>query len=72
MEKQNKEYIDVRHIPLALQAECVETEGEDLSVSEDRSEAGVLLGGEQCKGEAVRPHACTQQPAAPVLCVQDG
>ena len=71
MEKRSKEYTDVGHIPLALQAECVETEGEDLSVSEDRGEAGVL-GGEQRRGEAVRPHACTQQPAGPVLCVQDG
>lgn len=57
--------------PFALQAEGVKAEWEDLSISEDGGEAGVL-GGEEGRGEAIRPNSSTQQPVAPILCVQDG
>lgn len=63
--------VQVSSLPLALQAEGVHAKQEDLSVSQDGGEAGVLRG-EEDRGEAVGPNTGTQKPAAPVLGVQDG
>lgn len=63
--------VQVSSLPLALQAEGVHAKQEDLSVSQDGGEAGVLRG-EEDRGEAVGPNTRTQKPAAPVLGVQDG